>query len=221
VTVATFLRRGRRAAAVAAPQRPGEVVVLSGGGRLGAAQVGALRALLEAGIVPDAVVGSSVGAINAAYLAMDPTLERLETLERIWRGLSRSDVFPDNWFAVARRLARRSSHLYSPERLRTLLAEAIPQPDLADAVVPCHVVTTDLHTGEAVWWSSGDPVEVLSASASLPGCSRRCQSTAGCTSMGRSPARSRPSALSTSGRGGSGCSTCPGTFPASRAPSIS
>jgi NTE family protein len=35
--------------------------------------------------------------------------------------------------------------------------------------VPCHVVTTDLHTGEAVWWTSGDPVEVLSASASLPG----------------------------------------------------
>jgi NTE family protein len=145
------------------------VVVLSGGGRLGAAQVGALRALLEAGIVPDAVVGSSVGAINAAYLAMDPTLQRLDSLEQIWARFSRADIFPDGWFTVARRLARRSSHLYSPDRFRAVLAEAIPQRDLSDAVVPCHVVTTDLHTGEAVWWTSGDPVDVLSASACLPG----------------------------------------------------
>ncbi len=142
---------------------------MSGGGRLGAAQVGALRALLEAGIVPDAVVGSSVGAINAAYFAMEPTVERLEGLERIWCGLSRGDVFPDGWLTVGRRLARRASHLYSPDRLRATIAEAIPQRDLADTAVPCHVVTTDLHTGEAVWWNSGDPVQVLSASACLPG----------------------------------------------------
>ncbi|HVX69559.1 MAG TPA: patatin-like phospholipase family protein [Mycobacteriales bacterium] len=170
MTVPTFLRRGRRGAVAATESLPPrEVVVLSGGGRLGAAQVGALRALLEAGIVPDAVVGSSVGAINAAYLAMAPTVERIDSLERIWCGLSRADIFPDRWLTVARRLASRSSHLYSPHRLRELLAAAIPQRDLADAAIPCHVVTTDLHTGQAVWWRSGDPVEVLSASACLPG----------------------------------------------------
>ncbi|HVU62264.1 MAG TPA: patatin-like phospholipase family protein [Mycobacteriales bacterium] len=169
MTVATFLRRGRRAAAPESAAAPREVVVLSGGGRLGAAQVGALRALLEAGVVPDAVVGSSVGAINAAYLAMDPTVERVEALAQIWCGLSRADVFPDRWLAVARRLAGRANHLYSPDRLRALLAEALPQGDLAETAIPCHVVTTDLHTGEATWWSSGDPVEVLSASACLPG----------------------------------------------------
>ncbi|HVT20415.1 MAG TPA: patatin-like phospholipase family protein [Mycobacteriales bacterium] len=170
MTVATFLRRGRRAAAAgtaAAPPR--EAVVLSGGGRLGAAQVGALRALLEAGIVPDVVVGSSVGAINAAYFAMDPTLERLDALEQTWSRLSRADIFPDGWFTVARRLARRSSHLYSPDRLREVLGAAIPQHDLSDSVIPCHVVTTDLHTGEAVWWNRGNLVDVLSASACLPG----------------------------------------------------
>lgn len=165
MTVTTFLRRARRANAAL----PREVVVLSGGGRLGAAQVGALRALLEAGITPDAVVGSSVGAINAAYFAMEPTHERLDQLEQIWCGLSRGDIFPDKWVTVAQRLARRSSHVYSPDRLRATLAQAIPQRNLADAVIPCHVVTTDLHTGEAVWWTSGDPVEVLSASACLPG----------------------------------------------------
>lgn len=144
-------------------------MVLSGGGRLGAAQVGALRALFEAGIVPDVVVGSSVGAINAAYLAIEPTMRRVETLEQIWCGLARTHVFPDGWLTVARRLASRSSHLYSPGQLRSVLAREIPLRDLADAAIPCHVVTTDLHTGEAVWWTSGDPVDVLSASACLPG----------------------------------------------------
>ena len=95
MTVLTFLRRGRRPAQAqvdVAPPR--EVVVFSGGGSLGAAQVGALQALFEAGIVPDAVVGTSVGAINAAYIALDPTAEGAADLERIWRGMTREDVFP-------------------------------------------------------------------------------------------------------------------------------
>src|SRR5687767_5433359 len=70
-----------------------EVFVLSGGGSLGAAQVGSLRALLEAGVVPDAVVGCSVGALNAAYLAIDPTLARVDALQRLWSGIGREDVF--------------------------------------------------------------------------------------------------------------------------------
>ena len=56
----------------AARPQPGgfrDAVVLSGGGSLGAAQVGALRALLESGVRPDLLVGCSVGALNAAFLA--------------------------------------------------------------------------------------------------------------------------------------------------------
>jgi NTE family protein len=53
--------------------------------------------------------------------------------------------------------------------MRSMLARAIPLDDLADTAIPCHVVTTDLLTGEATWWTTGDPVDVLAASSCLPG----------------------------------------------------
>jgi len=170
MTVLTFWRRGRTdAPARPTGARPREAVVLSGGGSLGAAQVGALQALLEAGIVPDVVVGCSVGALNGAFVAVDPTLERLAELEQIWRGMSRRTVFPNGRMRVAARLAGRSDHLYTPDGLRSVIQTAVPVRDLADTAVPVHVVTTDLRAGEPVWWTSGDPVEVLAASAALPG----------------------------------------------------
>jgi NTE family protein len=172
MTVLPLWRRGRRDAVLAAggtPVLPREVVVFSGGGSLGAAQVGALQALYESGITPDAVVGCSVGALNAAYLAVDPTAERVADLERLWRGMARDDVFPDGRFTVARRLAGREDHLYSNRGLRAVIDEGIPLADLAETRIPCHIVTTDLIAGEPVWWTTGRPDEVLLASACLPG----------------------------------------------------
>jgi len=169
MTVLTFWRRSR--GDMAAPDRPAprEAVVLSGGGSLGAAQVGALQAMFEAGILPDVIVGCSVGAMNGAFVAVDPTPARLAELEQVWRGLSRSTVFPDGRFTVASRLARRRNYLFSDEGLRGVIRAGVPVADLADTAIPLHVVTTDLRAGQPVWWTSGDPVDVLSASACLPG----------------------------------------------------
>ena len=170
MTVLPLWRRGRRDAVPASrPQQIREAVVFSGGGSLGAAQVGALQALFEAGVAPDIVVGCSAGALNAAFIAVQPTQQRVNELEQVWRGITREAVFPDGRFTVARRLASRTDHLYSPAGLRALVADCVPVVDLADTVIPCHVVTTDLLGGEPVWWTSGDPVEVLTASACLPG----------------------------------------------------
>lgn len=171
MTVLPLWRRSRRDA-VRAPRSeplPREAVVFSGGGSLGAAQVGALQALYEAGITPDVVVGCSVGALNAAYLAVDPTPARVRELEELWRQMHRADVFPGGRFSVARRLAGRDDHLYSNRGLRAVIAEGVPVADLADTAIPCHVVTTDLIAGEPVWWNSGRPEDVLLASACLPG----------------------------------------------------
>lgn len=164
--------RLRRSARAAEPKRPLEAVVLSGGGSLGAAQVGALRALFEAGIRPDLFVGCSVGALNAAFLAVDPTVERLDELERVWRRLDRVDVFGrGNRLSATQSLlhaVRRHDHLYEPDALRHLVRTWVPIKDLGDTAVPCHVVTTDLVSGLPCWWSDGDPVTVLTASACLP-----------------------------------------------------
>jgi NTE family protein len=152
--------------------RPREAVVLSGGGSLGAAQVGALRALFDAGIRPDLFVGCSVGALNAAFMAVDPTPERLGELERIWRKLDRADIFGRvNKLSATQALlhaVRRDDHLYEPDSLRALIRSWVPLKDLGDTAVPCHVVTTDLHTGTPCWWSDGDPLAILTASACLP-----------------------------------------------------
>jgi NTE family protein len=167
-----FLRRGRREPPISRSEvttPPREVFVFSGGGSLGAAQVGALQALFEAGIVPDAVVGCSVGAINAAFVAVDPTFERAVALEGVWRSMSSRHVFPDRRFAVARRLLARSDHLYDPTGIRSVISSAMTLTDLAQTAVPCHIVTTDLIAGVPTWWTEGDPLEVLSASACLPG----------------------------------------------------
>lgn len=166
MTVLTAFR-ARRARPVAAVR---EAVVLSGGGSLGAAQAGALRALLEGGVRPDVLVGCSAGALNAAFLAVDPTPQRADELEWVWRGLAKEHVF-----GPARRLAtqlvsvaRGGDHLYDSRPLQSLVRRWVPLADLRDTAVPCHVVTTDLRTGAACWWSEGDPVSVLTASACLP-----------------------------------------------------
>jgi len=173
MTVLSFWRRGRQEAphAGGAPAGPAprDVIVFSGGGSLGAAQVGALQALFAAGVVPDAVVGCSVGALNAAFVAVDPTPQRVDELEGVWRLMSRETIFPDGRFTVATRLATRRGHLYRPQGLRSVIESCVPLADLADTRIPVHVVTTDLRAGEPVWWTSGDPVEVLAASTCLPG----------------------------------------------------
>jgi NTE family protein len=149
-----------------------EAVVLSGGGSLGAVQVGALRALFEAGVRPDLLVGCSVGALNAAFLAVDPTLERVGELERVWRLLDRTAVFGKGRRVLAAQVlqmaVRREDHLYESHALRELVRRWVPLDDLAHTAVPCHVVTTDLLSGQPCWWSEGDPVQVLTASACLP-----------------------------------------------------
>ena len=71
--------------------------VFAGGGSFGALQVGMMHSLAAHGISADMVVGSSVGALNGAYYAGDPTLKGVQQLETIWRGLQRHDVFPVTW----------------------------------------------------------------------------------------------------------------------------
>lgn len=143
--------------------------VLSGGSSLGAIQVGMLQALMEAGIRPDFLIGTSVGAINAAWLAAQPDVAGAQKLAEIWSGLRRQDIFPLNPWAGARGLLGRTNHVIPNSGLRSVLEMNLPFQRLEDAGLPIHVITTDLKTGRAVVLSSGPAVQALLASTAIPG----------------------------------------------------
>ncbi|GAB3038200.1 hypothetical patatin-like protein [Nocardioides flavus (ex Wang et al. 2016)] len=140
--------------------------VLSGGANLGAAQAGMLAALDEAGVVPDLVVGSSVGAVNGAWVAGQ---EDLSALGDVWRSLRRGDVFPTRPMGGLLGFLGVSDHLVSDRGVRQLLSAHLRFERLEDAAVPLHVVATDLLTGKDVLLSSGDVVDAILASAAIPG----------------------------------------------------
>jgi len=142
--------------------------VFAGGGSFGAIQVGMLQSLAAHGITADMVVGSSVGALNGAFYAGDPTVEGMEKLGTIWRGLTRQDVFPMSWRAVLSFLWRRD-FLISHDGIRKLIDDHIPYRHLQDAKLPVHIVTTDIVTGDSVVLSDGSISEAIVASTAIPG----------------------------------------------------
>ena len=143
--------------------------VLSGGSSLGAIQVGMLQALMEADVQPDFLIGTSVGAVNAAWLAGQPDLEGALKLASIWSGLRRQDIFPINPWAGAMGIFGRNNHVISNAGLRSVLEKNLPYKRLEEAKVPVHVITTDLKNGKAVVLSSGPAVPALLASTAIPG----------------------------------------------------
>lgn len=151
------------------PARPREVFVLSGGGSLGAAQVGMLQALLEAGVVPDHLVGCSVGSLNAAYLAADPTLDRAEQLCRRWTSLRSQDVFPRSTSRAVRNVLTGKDHLVSVAGVRHLVHDWLEVSTFEQLATPLSVVTTRLEDGATVVHSQGDLRAPLLASTAIPG----------------------------------------------------
>lgn len=142
--------------------------VLAGGGSLGAIQVGMLRALIAAGERPDFVVGTSVGAINAAYFASDPTPEGVARLSQLWTGLRRRDVFPVDPLAVARGIMGQRDHLFGARALRRLVESHFAAARLETLPLPCFVVASDLRDGAEVVLRDGPVVDALLASTAIP-----------------------------------------------------
>lgn len=143
--------------------------VFSGGGSLGAVQVGMLLALTDADVRPDLVVGTSVGAINAAWVADHPDADGVERLASIWRGIRRSDVFPTRFVTGFLGFVGKREGLITPDALRRLIATNLSFESLEEAKLPLLVVAADITTGMEVVLSSGDALDALTASAAIPG----------------------------------------------------
>jgi NTE family protein len=142
--------------------------VFAGGGSFGAIQVGMMESLARHGVIADMVVGSSVGALNGAFYASDPTVAGVERLANVWRGLKRNDVFPLTLRTLASFVWRRD-FLIPHDGIRKLITDHIPYRNLEDAKVPVHIVTTDIITGDSVVLSRGPAADAIVASTAIPG----------------------------------------------------
>ncbi|MBX9710693.1 MAG: patatin-like phospholipase family protein [Xanthobacteraceae bacterium] len=127
-----------------------------------------LQALVAHGVIPDMVVGCSVGALNGAYFAGTPTLEGVKKLAEIWRGLRRRDVFPVSLHTLIGFLWR-GDFLISHDGVRKLIDDNLPFKNLDQARLPIHIVTTDIVSGDSVVLSDGSAAEAIVASTSIPG----------------------------------------------------
>ena len=132
-----------------------------------------MHSLAARGISADMVVGSSVGALNGAYYAGDPTLKGVLQLETIWRGLQRHDVFPVNWRTMLGFVWRRD-FLIPHDGIQKLIDDHLPYRNLQDAKLPLHIVTTDIVTtdivsGDSVVLSEGSAAQAIIASTAIPG----------------------------------------------------
>jgi len=142
--------------------------VLSGGASLGAVQVGILHGLAEAGIAPDLIVGTSVGALNGGWIASRSGSAGVDALADVWRSLSRNDVFPTRPILGLLGFLGQRPNLLPDSGLRRLLTDHLEFSRLEDAPIALHVVATDVLSGHDVLLSSGDAVNAIMASAAIP-----------------------------------------------------
>lgn len=144
--------------------------VLGGGGVLGAVEVGMLRALFERGVVPDLVLGTSVGALNGAMVARDPSLGVIERLTDLWQGAAQSrDVYGDRPLRTVRRAVATGTHVFSAKPLKQRLEDEFGDAVIEDLPVRFQVCAASIERAAEHWFESGRIVDAVVASAAVPG----------------------------------------------------
>jgi NTE family protein len=142
--------------------------VLAGGGSRGAVQVGMLEELVRRGIRADRVFGASVGAINGAAYAGNPTLEGIERMATVWLSVTGTDIFPRGTFDGPWAFFQKRAAVHANAGLRAIIEAGIDYENLEDAAIPIEVVTTSLTDGRERWITHGPAVEAILASSAIP-----------------------------------------------------
>ncbi len=152
----------------AGPEHSKVAFVLSGGGSLGSIQVGVVEALMEQGVFPDIIVGTSVGALNGAWLARHPTLEGVRELREIWATLSEKRVFTGGRVRAFLRMLAGKPNLFTNEGIQNLIDRHLGDVTFDDLPVPLVVTAVDLDTGEPAVFHSGSLASAILASTAIP-----------------------------------------------------
>ena len=110
-----------------------------------------LAALQDAGIRPDLVLGTSIGAINGVFVAADPD-GAAKRLEAVWRSDVVRTAFRSSLFGRLGTLARSGTHLHSNLPLRRLLEEHLPERRFDELAVPFQCVAASVERAAAHWF---------------------------------------------------------------------
>jgi len=150
------------------PQPKRTAFVLAGGGSRGAVQIGMLEELTRRGIRPDRVFGASVGAINGASYAGNPTLEGVAHMANVWLGVRGTDIFPRGTFDGPWAYFQKRAAVHADTGVRKIIEEGLDYERLEDAIIPIEVVTTSLTDGRERWIGHGPAIEAVLASSAIP-----------------------------------------------------
>lgn len=151
-------------------EAPGKLaLVLSGGATRGAFQVGVIDVLNRQGIQPDLLIGTSVGAINAAYWAFHPGEDLGVRLLGVWHEAAEGRILPDQALRIVGSVI--ASRLHERNSLARILRRELPHPEasIEEATLPLQVVACNLGTGRVHVFSRGPALPALLASAAVPG----------------------------------------------------
>ncbi len=123
--------------------------VLSGGGNYGALQAGALYSLLERNIYPDLLVGTSAGALNAVFLAIEPSLTQVQRLAEIWSSVKPEEVGVANSLVLLRQMLRRKPSMFDSKYLTGFIRARLPGGVVSfkDLKMPTYTVAVRLKDG--------------------------------------------------------------------------
>lgn len=128
-----------------------------------------LRALLEHGVKPDVIVGTSIGAINGAAIATEPHAGGVATLAQIWREVTASGLFAGSVIRRVSTLARTRTNLHSNVPLRQLLEKHLRVQHIEDLPVRFECVAASIENAAEHWFTRGPLVDAVLASAAVPG----------------------------------------------------
>ena len=149
--------------------QPKTAFVLSGGGLLGSTQVGMLQALVEANIKPDLILGASIGAINGAGFAQDPTTAGVAKLTQLWLDVVDQNPFRGSIIELVSTLAKTLVSFFDSDRLEQLLSNQLSATNIEDLTIAFQCVAVQIEDAREVWFETGPLVPAILASSAAPG----------------------------------------------------
>lgn len=141
--------------------------VLGGGGRWGAVEVGMLKALDDAGVVPDLVLGTSIGALNGSVIADTPGADGVRRLTNLWESIAGADLFKGG-FRRMRNMAALRPAIHDTAEMRALITGVHGTKLIEDLATPFQCVAASIERAAEHWFTEGPIVDALLASAAIP-----------------------------------------------------